>query len=146
MPAALPEYGPQLAIPCLRVQPGRQQEWVFLLFIFFSIPNVFHDIFQLTCCSVRCAGCPPSVDRENMGSSLPSPVCELNGEGGKCEYSSCFYFFSYHSQCFSWQFSINLLFSQHPPSVDRGNKGPLLPPPTCKLNREGSNGECPSFS
>ena len=55
------------------------------VYIFSSISNVFHDNFQLICCSVSCAGCPPSVDRENKSPTPPSPVCELNGEGGNGE-------------------------------------------------------------
>ena len=99
------------SLVCEFDQEGSNSEYSSCL-IFFSIPNVFHDIFQLICCSVSCAGRPPSVDRENEGPSPPSLVWELNGEGSNGEYSSCFNFFPYHSRCFSWQFSINLLFSQ----------------------------------
>ncbi len=106
------------------------QEGSIPLFYFFSIPNAFHDIFQLTCCSVRCSGCPPSVDRENMGPSLPSPVHELNGEGGNGEYSSCFYFFPTIPNVFHGNFQLTCCSDScagcHP-SVNEGNKGSLPP-------------------
>ena len=85
----------------------------------FSINLLFSQVCRL-----------PSLSRQReYGPSPPSPVHELNGEGGKSEYSSCFYFFPTIPNVFHGNFQLTCCSVSTLPQSTEGIRAHCCHPP-----------------